>query len=85
MLTPRGARRVPERTAMIYQNKARGADRAITDAIYAKAHGYQHQGDHGSAKVLVRCSQARESFAGNKESPRAMPMAAWRCARCLAR
>ena len=34
-----------ERAAMIYQHKARGADKAITDAIDAHVRDEQHQGD----------------------------------------
>ena len=45
-----------ERAAMIYQHKARGADKAITDAIDAHVRGEQHQGDEdggGAAGALV--------------------------------
>jgi hypothetical protein len=34
-----------ERAAMIYQHKARGADKAITDAIDAHVRDQQDQGD----------------------------------------
>ena len=36
-----------ERAAMIYQHKARGADKAITDAIDAHVRDEQHQDDEG--------------------------------------
>jgi hypothetical protein len=37
-----------ERAAMIYQHKARGADKAITDAIDALVRDEQDQGDDSS-------------------------------------
>lgn len=45
-----------ERAAMIYQHKARGADKAITDAIDARVRDQQDQGDEddgGAAGALV--------------------------------
>jgi integrase len=42
-----------ERAAMIYQHKARGADKSITDAIDAHVRDQQAQGDGGTAGALV--------------------------------
>ena len=45
-----------ERAAMIYQHEARGADKAITDAIDAHVddeRGQDDDGDDGLAGVLV--------------------------------
>jgi hypothetical protein len=45
-----------ERAAMIYQHKARGADKAITNAIDAHVREGQHQADEdddGAAGTLI--------------------------------